>query len=219
MDKVAYQWPSTKSQSQQVLFWKFCKISFNFIKIYFFLGDRVGAGTSARCFVEVFGANGSSGRRPLDAPDAKFERKQTDEFGFECVDLGEISKIMIGHDNSGFGPGWFLEKVVVTQEKSQKSWYFLHGKWLAKDEEDGAIEREIAASSEDGQVRNNEKNNAQSFGKFKLIFLIGFCPNDFLHNFRHHRRSPWSRNRRQRLHQSSRNQGTQWRQTFGSSRK
>jgi hypothetical protein len=56
-----------------------------------------------------------------------------------------LKKIRVGHDNSGFTPGWFLEKIIITEETSKREWYFLCGKWLAKDEDDGQIEREIAA--------------------------------------------------------------------------
>ena len=34
-----------------------------------------------------------------------------DEFMIECPCLGRLEKVRIGHDNSGFGPGWFLEQV------------------------------------------------------------------------------------------------------------
>ena len=36
-----------------------------------------------------------------------------DEFVIECPCLGRLEKIRIGHDNSGFGPGWFLDQVGV----------------------------------------------------------------------------------------------------------
>jgi lipoxygenase homology domain-containing protein 1 len=32
-------------------------------------------------------------------------------FGVECADLGNLTKIRIGHDGAGFGSGWFLDKV------------------------------------------------------------------------------------------------------------
>jgi hypothetical protein len=35
----------------------------------------------------------------------------TDVFGVECPDLGNLTKIRIGHDGSGIGSGWFLDKV------------------------------------------------------------------------------------------------------------
>src|SRR5690349_8407017 len=44
--------------------------------------------------------------------------------------------------------GWFLDKVIVESEKTQQKWYFNCGRWLAKDEDDKQIEREIAASSD-----------------------------------------------------------------------
>jgi hypothetical protein len=81
-----------------------------------------------------------------------FERGKTDSFGFQAVDLGDLTKIRIGHDGSNFGSDWFLEKVVITNKESTKKWYFLHGRWLGKGEDDGSLEREIAASSEDGKV-------------------------------------------------------------------
>ena len=31
----------------------------------------------------------------------------------EAVDLGELTKLTIGHDGKGVGSGWFLDKVVV----------------------------------------------------------------------------------------------------------
>lgn len=52
-----------------------------------------------------------------------------------------LSKICIGHDNSGFGPGWFLDKVVVSEldagNNEHQEWFFLCGKWFDKTEEDG----------------------------------------------------------------------------------
>jgi hypothetical protein len=34
-----------------------------------------------------------------------------DTFRLEGIDLGELVKLRIGHDNRGVGPGWFLDKV------------------------------------------------------------------------------------------------------------
>ena len=36
-----------------------------------------------------------------------------DRFVFECGDLGDIEKVIVGHDGKGIGAGWFLDKVVV----------------------------------------------------------------------------------------------------------
>jgi len=121
-------------------------------KIEVTTGDRRGAGTDANVFVTVYGENGDSGQRKLEGSGNLFERAQTDEFGFELVELGELKKVTIGHDNSGFGASWFLDKVVVTRESDGKKWFFLCGRWLSKGEDDGAIIRDIPASGEDGKT-------------------------------------------------------------------
>uniref|UniRef100_A0A6B2KWS8 PLAT domain-containing protein n=1 Tax=Arcella intermedia TaxID=1963864 RepID=A0A6B2KWS8_9EUKA len=113
-------------------------------KVFVTTGDRRGAGTDANVFITLFGTKGDSSERLLESPGNNFERNSTDTFGFYCVDLGELTKINIRHDNSGFGPGWFLDTVVVESGVGQ-TFYFPCGHWLAKDEEDKQISRDIVA--------------------------------------------------------------------------
>lgn len=68
-------------------------------------------------------------------------------FRIEAIDLGEVSKVRIGHDDSGAGSGWFLDNVVVTNEKTGKEWVFNCGRWLDKTEDDKAIVRTLVATS------------------------------------------------------------------------
>ena len=50
--------------------------------------------------------------------DIHFSRK--DSFKVICgTYLGRLTKIRIGHDNSGLGPGWFLNKASLM-------YYFIH---------------------------------------------------------------------------------------------
>ena len=46
--------------------------------------------------------------------------------------------------------------MVVKDEKDQQNYFFLCGRWLADNEEDGLIEREIGAGSEDGKTYADE---------------------------------------------------------------
>jgi hypothetical protein len=55
--------------------------------------------------------------------------------------LGELFKIKIRHDNSGTMPGWFLDKIEITEGKTLYT--FICNKWLADDEDDKKIERII----------------------------------------------------------------------------
>ena len=108
-------------------------------------GDVRGAGTDANVFVQLFGQNGDSGERKLESSGNNFERGHTDVFGIEAVDLGELTRLRVGHDGSGFGSGWFLDNIVVKEEKSGKEWVFNCGRWLDKGEDDGQITRDLAA--------------------------------------------------------------------------
>ncbi len=101
-------------------------------------------------FVTAYGKNGDSGPQKLEGKRDAFERNKTDVWEFEWPDLGELTKIRIGHDNSKIGSSWFLDKVIITNTATNKQWFFLCGKWLAKDEDDGQIERELSASDKDG---------------------------------------------------------------------
>ena len=50
---------------------------------------------------------------------------------------------MIEHDNSGFGAGWMLDRVEITNESTKETTVFPCGKWLDKDKGDGQISREL----------------------------------------------------------------------------
>jgi len=87
----------------------------------------------------------------LDNAENNFERGQTDNFGLQCVDLEDLQKIRIGHDGKGFGAGWFLEKVCITNTKSGQQWFFIANRWLDSHEGDGQLEIELPAQKEDGE--------------------------------------------------------------------
>ena len=64
-------------------------------------GEDRTAGTDANVYITLFGDKGDSGKRPLSAQGKDcFERSKTDVFGFECVEIGNVTKIVIGHVNN-----------------------------------------------------------------------------------------------------------------------
>lgn len=77
-------------------------------------GDVRGAGTDANVFLQIFGEHGDTGDKKLESSGNNFERGHTDIFGMEAVDLGELTKLRIRHDGSGFGSGWFLDNIVIS---------------------------------------------------------------------------------------------------------
>ncbi|XP_030006124.1 lipoxygenase homology domain-containing protein 1 [Sphaeramia orbicularis] len=105
-------------------------------------GDEKGAGTDANVFITVYGSNGDSGRRQLRQKFRNlFEREQTDRFILEMLDMGELQKVRVEHDNSGVSPGWFLDRVEVTNTANGVTTIFLCGKWLDTKRADGQIVR------------------------------------------------------------------------------
>ena len=128
-------------------------------------GKKRGAGTDANVWATLFGEKGDTGQRPLRRSAEhrdKFQRGNLDTFVLDAVDLGRLTKLRIGHDDSGPGSGssaskallqsqhhrfegWYLEKVTVAVvgEKRQPPVDFPCDRWLAKDEEDGAVVRDL----------------------------------------------------------------------------
>lgn len=67
---------------------------------------------------------------------------QEDIFKIEAADLGKIYKIRVRHDNSGFSPAWYLEKVEIIDDKDPRQpFLFYCERWLAKNKDDMKIER------------------------------------------------------------------------------
>ena len=66
-----------------------------------------------------------------------------DEFLLEAPSLGTVSRVRIGHDNSGPGSGWYLDKVIVDDIENQRVYEFPCDRWLAEDEDDGLTQRDL----------------------------------------------------------------------------
>jgi len=106
-------------------------------------GDKTGAGTDANVYLTLYGEKGNSTELFLDNPNRNdFERNQTDTFTIppsQVGDLGAIRRIYLRHDNSGFAPGWYVASVTVTNIATGEKYRFIFNRWLATDEEDGAL--------------------------------------------------------------------------------
>ncbi|WAR09276.1 DEN5A-like protein [Mya arenaria] len=67
------------------------------------------------------------------------------EFCVEHKNLGVLTTLRIGHDNSGITPKWLIEYVLIRNEISGHTYKFVCGRWLGKGVEDGSIERLLVA--------------------------------------------------------------------------
>jgi hypothetical protein len=51
-------------------------------------------------------------------------KNQIDTFIVKAIELEELQKIHIRHDNSGAGPAWYLEKIEIYNPKTQRTLVF-----------------------------------------------------------------------------------------------
>uniref|UniRef100_S4RSQ9 PLAT domain-containing protein n=1 Tax=Petromyzon marinus TaxID=7757 RepID=S4RSQ9_PETMA len=113
-------------------------------------GGRAGADTDARVHASLWGERGDSGarllHRSLNNP-IPFQEGQMDVFRLEAVSLGELRKVVIGHDGTSPGQGWFLDRVVVkvTGSELDREYVFPCERWLDQGRDDRKVERELEA--------------------------------------------------------------------------
>ena len=75
-------------------------------------GTCPGAGTNANVYIILHGRDNHSGKIWLDNGRRTFLPGQQDEFDIATnVRVFPLEMVTVGHDNSGPGPGWFLDKV------------------------------------------------------------------------------------------------------------
>lgn len=101
-------------------------------KVYITTGELWNSGTIANVYLSIYGEKGDTGSRKLfrSKNSSKFLRGQVDTFFLEAVNLGDLCKIVIGHDGLGQGNGWFLEDVVVRDPTTNHEYAFFCHRWL-----------------------------------------------------------------------------------------
>lgn len=133
-------------------------------KVQVFTSADRGAGTDANVNLRIKGASGrDSGPLKLETSKNNFERGREDIFFFELPDLGDLTEIDIGHDNSGVGSQWKLDKVLIRDETANTSWRFLYDEWIPKDGTRELVVTLLAASEADGA--------AQEFGNYRVVVV------------------------------------------------
>ena len=63
------------------------------------------------------------------------------------TDLGDIQRARVRHDDTGVGPGCYLDRIVVRAGGTLQEWTFPCERWLARHADDGATERTLDALS------------------------------------------------------------------------
>ncbi|XP_027629674.1 lipoxygenase homology domain-containing protein 1-like [Tupaia chinensis] len=116
-------------------------------EVYVATGELWNAGTVANVYISIYGKKGDTGSRQLFRSKSSFNflRGQTDTFFLEAVHLGDLYKIVIGHDGLGPGNGWYLDDVVIKDPTTNHEYAFFCHRWLDQGEDDKKIVRELYA--------------------------------------------------------------------------
>ncbi|XP_005108265.1 DENN domain-containing protein 5B isoform X2 [Aplysia californica] len=93
--------------------------------------------TSARVWVSVAGQLSETGL--MEVPKSLLELK------FDHKNLGVLTTLRIGHDNTGMMPRWLVEYVLVRNELTGHTYRFNCGRWLGRGVDDGSTERLLVA--------------------------------------------------------------------------
>ncbi|XP_078000435.1 DENN domain-containing protein 5B-like [Glandiceps talaboti] len=102
-------------------------------RVLIFTSKKFNSATSANPWLSVAGELGDTGIIPL--------QKHAVELVFEHPNLGLLSTVRIGHDNSGMSPKWMIDYVLVRNELTAHTYKFTCGRWLGKGVDDGSLER------------------------------------------------------------------------------
>ncbi|KAL0962627.1 hypothetical protein UPYG_G00342960 [Umbra pygmaea] len=101
--------------------------------------------TTSNPWVCVSGELGDSGVMQIP--------KNVLEMTFDCQNLGKLTTVQLGHDNSGLLAKWLVDCVMVRNEITGHTYKFPCGRWLGKGVDDGSLERvligELALPSAD----------------------------------------------------------------------
>ena len=151
-------------------------------KISIKTGDKRNAGTSAKVYAEFFGGkSGDKSSGKIYFKNGKFEQNKIDIFEVNFPKMiSPVRRVVIGHDNSGFGPGWYLDKVEVECALKGMKQVFPCKRWLSKDEDDGLIEVELFENKSLREVQKpktvwnlniytSDKSNAGTDSNVKIV--------------------------------------------------
>uniref|UniRef100_UPI00398E4760 polycystin-1-like protein 1 n=1 Tax=Pristiophorus japonicus TaxID=55135 RepID=UPI00398E4760 len=108
-------------------------------------GFRTRAGTTAKVHIKLHGEDGVSETRELYHSEKQlFERNSRHTFIMSVPEsLGSIWKVHLWHNNGGHSPSWYITSVIVKDLLNGTCWFFPAECWLAVDEGDGKVEREL----------------------------------------------------------------------------
>jgi hypothetical protein len=116
--------------------------------------DERWAGTDANVFIQIYGDGTKTEQKTLNDRSDNFERGAIDTFKLEEINVGEITKIRLGHDDAKMNAGWMVHKVVISKKNAKneiEKTIFVCNRWFDKKKDDNQIIRELVPTDESGK--------------------------------------------------------------------
>ncbi|XP_071837899.1 uncharacterized protein [Apostichopus japonicus] len=138
-------------------------------------GWEAGSGTDANVFLTLVGEKGDTGKRLLHKTADKelFQEGQTNMFELEAVSVQKLKSIVVEHDGTGAGAGWFCKEILVKESKDSKSEYiFRCDRWLDEGQDDKLIKRELVLT-EKRKIKENDWHVYVTTGDDEKASLAG----------------------------------------------
>ncbi|KAI5696562.1 hypothetical protein M8J75_014663 [Diaphorina citri] len=146
--------------------------------------------TSANCWISIAGNLGETKKIPIP--------RNTLEFIYHSKNVGQLTTLRIGHDNTGLNSKWLIDNILVRNEITGATYNFHCGKWLGKGIDDDSIERLLIGEKLKEKAGGDEcpstpktprlrSPSVQPTRKIELIedieTLLGECINNILKYF------------------------------------
>ncbi|CAF1474184.1 unnamed protein product [Adineta steineri] len=112
----------------------------------------ISSTTTANPYIAVAGILGSTKVIPLPS-------KNTPEVKFKHKNLGQLTTLRIGHDNTGLMPRWNLDHVLVRNQLTNNVYRFPCGRWLGKGVDDDSLERLLFVDTTGSFEMNDNPTN------------------------------------------------------------
>ncbi|CAF1388450.1 unnamed protein product [Adineta ricciae] len=112
--------------------------------------------TTANPYIALAGVLGSTKVVPLLS-------KNSSEVRLKHKNLGQLTTLRIGHDNSGLMPRWHIDHVIVRNQLTNNRYRFPCGRWLGKGVDDDSLERLLFVDAPGSfEMNENDNNNSVS---------------------------------------------------------
>ncbi|GFN79869.1 polycystin-1, partial [Plakobranchus ocellatus] len=117
-------------------------------------GRQFGSGTTAHIGLKLYGTQNKGEARHVTKPGA-FQRGSRDVFLISHAEnLGELTKVLVWHDNLGLSPAWFVSHIAVKDLQTGARYTFLINSWLSLEMEDGVVQKTVKVAGEEEMLRH-----------------------------------------------------------------